>query len=65
MKFSTAHIVMALASVAAIASEVLGQYVAAGSPLPFHITAATALALVTLLGGLSKSVLEPKAPDSK
>ena len=60
MNFTANHYAMLGCSVLAAVSEVVVQYVSAGNPLPFHLTAGAALAALTVLGSVSKSALADK-----
>jgi hypothetical protein len=60
MKLTTSHYVMFACTLAAAGVEVAEKYVATGNHLPFHLTAAAALTLLTTLGAVSKSALADK-----
>ncbi len=60
MKFTLNHLFMGLGAVAAVGAEIVGAYMQTGSPLPFHLTAAAGLTVVTVLGAVSKSITADK-----
>jgi hypothetical protein len=65
MRFTTNHAIMLGCSVIAAAAETANAYAVAGNHLPFHMTAGACLAVVTVMGSVSKSVLADKdAPTS-
>ncbi len=57
MKFTVNHGIMLGCSALAAVAEVLVNFSASGNPLPFHLTAGACLAAVTVLGAVSKSVM--------
>jgi hypothetical protein len=64
MQFTADHVIMLSAAVLAGASELLAHSVAAGHQLPLHVSAATGLMIATVVGAVSKSILDDKTQDT-
>ncbi len=64
MHFTVNHAMMLGASIVAAAAETAAQYAQNGNHLPFHLTAGACLAVVTVMGSVSKSMLADKDSPS-
>lgn len=69
MKPATVHYIQVGLTILTGAAETLAHYAASGNQLPWHLTAAGLLAMVSFLGLVSRSIVPdaplPPSPEAK